>query len=134
MSGAARRSEISANAVAAAVRALSRRARGPLVAVTPDGPLGSPFEGYPLDSVAVNALGAVEVRLGEEHLLYVLTDARILSENEVAPSMSAAELTEEFTAYGQEAAPARRRVWTEATLLLTYDPQTAQGTRSRAQR
>lgn len=112
-------------AVVAGIRALSGRARGPLVPVTPDGPLGSPFEGFPLGTVTVDVHGAVEVRMGEDHLRYVLTHTRVVSETQVALTVSAAELTETFIPYGETVT--RVRTWTDARLLLTYDPQTAQG-------
>lgn len=114
-----------ADAVVAGIRALSGRARGPLVPVTPAGPLGSPYEGFPLGAITVDFLGAVEVRMGDDHLRYVLTHPRIVSETQVALTVSAAELTEEFIPYGETAT--RVRAWTDARLLLTYDPQTAQG-------
>ncbi len=112
-------------AVVAGIRALFGRSRGPLVPVTPDGPLGSPYEGFPLGAVTVDFLGAVEVRMGEDHLRYVLTHPRIVSETQVALTVSAAELNEEFVLYGETAT--RVRTWTDARLLLTYDPPTAQG-------
>lgn len=116
-------------AVAKSIRALAGRARGLLVPVTPAGPLGSPFEGYPLGSVSVDAQGTVEVRLGEDHLRYLLTDPRIVHETTVGLTMSATDLTEEFTPYGQTEAATRVRRWTDAELLLTYDSQVAQGLR-----
>lgn len=120
---------VAGTAVAKSIRALSERARGLLVPVTPAGPLGSPFEGYPLGAVTVDAQGTVEVRLGEDHLRYLLTDPRIVHETTDSLTLSASDLTEEFVPYGQTEAATRVRRWTDAELLLTFDPEIAQGLR-----
>lgn len=114
-------------AVVAGIQALSGRARGPLVPVTPDGPLGSPYDGYPVGAVTVTGTGAVEVRMGDGHLRYLLTDPRVVSATDDALILGSSELTEEFIPFGKT--EVRVRDWTDARLLLTYDPQTAQGLR-----
>jgi hypothetical protein len=106
-----------------AVGALTDGPGSPLIVMSPGGVRGNPYDPERFDDVAMQGEDVV-LRLGRGHVQYVLEGASVADRDERSATIAAARLTRTASPHG--GGPAQTHRWTEATLLLTWDPTLAE--------
>ncbi|PPK90200.1 hypothetical protein CLV92_1269 [Kineococcus xinjiangensis] len=109
-------------AAIAAVQALAPAPHGPLIAITPAGVWGNPWEGHRFDGADIDD-HALVIRLGGGHLILRLQAPRLLAHEHDYVILEAEHLTQVITPYG--GGTQRSQSWDDAHLRLTWNPDRA---------
>ena len=115
-----------AQQVVDAVVTLTDGPGSPLIVVSPGGVRGNPYDPERFDDVAMQGEDVV-LRLGRGHVQYVLERARLADRDECSVTIGAARLTRTASPHG--GGPEQTHRWTDAAVLLTWDPTLAEGVR-----